>query len=86
MSDPQAVRALAAGAGYRLVKGKGKVVGAHDWGRYGLESAATGHKVFGFGNRGVKATLAEVERFLKGGDGAVFGASLRGSKKRCSAP
>jgi hypothetical protein len=82
VSDPQQVRALAARAGYRLVKGKGKTVGAHDWGRYGLESAATGHKVFGFGNRGVKATLAEVERFLGGGEARVFEASLRASKKR----
>lgn len=82
MSDPQAVRALAAGAGYRLVKGKGKVVGAHDWGRWGLENAKTGHKVFGFGNRGVTASLAEIERFLKGGDAAIFEASLRASKKR----
>jgi hypothetical protein len=82
VSDPQAVRALAAGAGYRLVKGKGKVVGAHDWGRWGLENAKTGHKVFGFGNRGVTASLAEIERFLKGGDAAIFEASLRASKKR----
>jgi hypothetical protein len=81
VSDPQKVRALAARAGYRLVKGKGRVVGAHDWGRYGLEKASTGHKAFGFGNRGVKATLAEVERFLNGGD-ALFDASLRDSKKR----
>ncbi len=82
MSDPAKVRALAAAAGYRLVKGKGRTVGAHDWGRYGLENARTGHKAFGFGNRGVKATLAEVDRFLRGGDGAVFEASLRAARKR----
>jgi hypothetical protein len=82
LTDPQAVRALAAKAGYRLVKGKGRSVGAHDWGRYGLEDTKTGHKVFGFGNRGVIASLNEVERHLQGGDGAVFEASLRGSRQR----
>jgi hypothetical protein len=82
VTDPQNVRALAAAAGYRLVKGQGKVVGAHDWGRYGLENARTGHKAFGFGNRGVTATLGEVERFLQGGDAAVFEASLRSAKRR----
>lgn len=82
MSDPQAVRALAAAAGYRLVKGKGRIVGRHDYGRYGLEDAKTGHKAFGFGGRGVTARLEEVERFLQGGEAAVFEASLRASKKR----
>ncbi|HZG07473.1 MAG TPA: hypothetical protein VEZ70_00670 [Allosphingosinicella sp.] len=82
MTDPQAVRVLAAKAGYRLVKGKGRSVGAHDWGRYGLEDAETGRRVFGFGNRGVKASLNEVERYLQGGDAAVFEASLRGSRQR----
>jgi len=82
VSDANQVRALAAQAGYRLVKGQGRVVGAHDYGRYGLENARTGHKVFGFGNRGVTASLGEVERYLKGGDAAVFEASLRAAKKR----
>jgi hypothetical protein len=82
VTNPQAVRALAAGAGYRLVKGKGRSVGAHDWGRYGLEDAKTGHKVFGFGNRGVRASLSEVERYLRGGDEAVFEASLQSSRQR----
>jgi hypothetical protein len=82
VNDPAKVRALADSAGYRLVRGRGKVVGAKDWGRYGLENARTGHKAFGFGNRGVKATLDEVERFLRGGDAAIFEASLRASKKR----
>ena len=82
MSDPARVRALAAANGYRLVKGKGKVVGAHDYGRYGLESARTGQHAFGFGNRGVTATLSEVERFLQGGDAAVFEASLKAVKRR----
>jgi hypothetical protein len=76
------VRALAAAKGYRLVKGKGKVVGAQDYGRYGLENARTGHKAFGWGNRGVTATLSEVERFLQGGEAAVFEASLQAARKR----
>jgi hypothetical protein len=76
------VAALAAGAGYRLVRGKGRVVGKHDWGRFGVEDARTGHKVFGWGNRGVTARLEEVERFLMGGDAKIFEASLRASKPR----
>jgi|GEM_PF-6538964 len=78
--DEQAVRALAARLGYRLVKGKGRVVGRHDWGKFGLEKARTGHKAFGFGNRGVDARLEDVARFLDGSD--PFEASLKGSGKR----
>ena len=82
MSAIDRVRELAARSGYRLVKGKGRVVGKHDYGRYGLENAKTGHKAFGFGNRGVTASLEEIERFLKGGDEQVFAASLKASKRR----
>ncbi|HEX8216239.1 MAG TPA: hypothetical protein VF577_02125 [Allosphingosinicella sp.] len=82
MRDPAAIRALAAKVGLRLVKGRGRIVGKHDWGRFGLENAKTGHKVFGFGNRGVKATLDEVALYLEGGAEQVFEASLRASKSR----
>ncbi len=82
MSDVAKVRALAEKAGYRLVKGKGRIVGRHDFGRYGLEKAKTGHKAFGFGNRGVTASLDEVERFLGGGGEQAFAASLKASKQR----
>lgn len=82
MRDPETVRALAGKAGLRLVKGRGRIVGKHDWGRFGLEDARTGHKVFGFGNRGVKATLDEVALYLEGGAEQVFEASLRDSKSR----
>ncbi len=82
MSDPGTVGALAAKAGLRLVKGRGRIVGKRDWGRFGLENAKTGHKVFGFGNRGVKASLDEVALYLEGGAEHVFEASLRTSKSR----
>jgi hypothetical protein len=78
--DIERLRALASQAGYRLVKGKGNVVGKHDYGRYGLENAKTGHKAFGFGNRGVTAQPEEVARFLEGDAG--FDASLKAGKKR----
>jgi hypothetical protein len=65
--DPR-VRALAASRGYELVKGAGRMVGKRDYGKYGLRNAKTGREAFGFGNRGVTATLAEVERFLAGKD------------------
>ena len=80
VSDVATVRALAAKAGLRLVKGQGRIVGKHDWGRFGLENAKTGHKVFGFGNRGATATLDDVALYLEGGADRVFEASLRASK------
>ena len=80
--DVAMLRELAASSGYRLVKGGGRVVGKRDYGRYGLEDSKTGHKVFGFGNRGVTASLQEIDRFLKGGDEQVFAASLKASKRR----
>ena len=58
------LREIAARHGYLLVKGQGRVVGKSDYGKYGLRHARTGAQAFGFGNRGVTATLAEVERFL----------------------
>ena len=82
MIDPEKLRKRAGESGYRLVKGKGSVVGKHDWGRFGLVDAKTGHKVFGFGKRGVTATLGEIDRFLAGGDAAVFEKSLREAKRR----
>ena len=63
--DVARVRALAEGRGYLLVKGAGRIVGKRDYGRFGLKHATTGHEVMGFGNRGVTASLAEVERFLE---------------------
>ena len=86
MTEVAKLRELAARSGYRLVKGKGRVVGKHDYGRYGLEVAKTGHKVFGFGNRGATARLQEVAHFLNGGEALVFEASLRASKKRKRPP
>jgi hypothetical protein len=82
VSDVERLRALAAAAGYHLVKGKGTVVGKHDYGRFGLEDAKTGHKAFGFGPRGVKARAEEIEHFLQGGEKNVFDDSLKGSKRR----
>jgi hypothetical protein len=82
LSDEQEVRALAARKGYRLVKGRGRVVGRRDYGRYGLERASTGYKAFGFGNRGVRARLEEVARFLDAGGEDPFDATLKGSGKR----
>jgi hypothetical protein len=78
--DMKRLHALAGAAGYRLVKGTGNVVGKRDYGRYGLENAKTGYKAFGFGNRGVTATLEEVARFLEGN--APVRAALKSGKKR----
>ena len=78
--DPVKLRELAASRGLTLVKGQGRVVGKHDYGKYGLQSARTGRKVMGFGNRGVTATLDEVENFLCGGED--WEASLKAGKTR----
>ena len=81
-ANPERLRALAASRGLKLVKGRGRSVGERDYGKYGLEDASTGHKVMGFGNRGVTASLAEVERYLNGNEDALWEASLRSAKKR----
>ena len=78
--DPAKLRELAASRGLTLVKGKGRLVGKHDYGKYGLQNARTGHKVMGFGNRGVTATLDEVESFLCGGED--WEASLKAGETR----
>ncbi len=77
MSDVERLRELAARRGYRLVKGQGRVVGKRDHGNYGIEAARTGHKVMGFGNRGVTASLAEVEHYLEGGDSEYRNADVK---------
>ena len=79
MSD---LRDLAANRGYRLVKGRGRVPGKRDYGRYGLKDAKTGKEVFGFGNRGVTALPGAIELFLRGADAGSWEASLKASKAR----
>ena len=80
-ADKAKLSTLAASRGYTLVKGKGQVVGQRDYGKYGLVDAKTCHQRFGFGNRGVTATLEEIERFLNGDRDQAFEASLNAAKK-----
>jgi hypothetical protein len=82
VSDVERLRALASQAGYRLVKGKGRIVGKQDYGRFGLVDAKTGHKALGFGPRGVKARPEEVEHFLTAGESDTLQRKLRPSKRR----
>jgi hypothetical protein len=81
VSDVERLRELAARRGYRLVKGRGRVVGKRDHGKYGLEDARTGHKVMGFGNRGVSASLAEVEHYLEGRGSEYGNAGLKARRQ-----
>jgi hypothetical protein len=81
VSEVARLRELAASRGYRLVQGRGRVVGKRDYGRYGLEDAQSGRKVMGFGNRGVGASLAEVEHFLDGHAGEQRDAGLKHRKR-----
>lgn len=80
--DIAKLRELAASRGCALVKGKGRIVGQRDYGKYGLIDAKTGHKRFGFGNRGVTATLEEIARFLGGDENQAFDVSLKAPKTR----
>jgi len=80
--DVEKLRRLASSRGLNLVKGRGRTVGKRDYGKYGLQDARTGHKVMGFGNRGVTASLAEIERHLNGNEDALREASLKAGKAR----
>ena len=82
MSDHEALRAMAENRGCKLVKGRGRVPGRRDYGKYGLKDSTTGHEVFGFGNRGVTASLGEIEQFLRDADAGSWEASLKASKAR----
>ena len=80
--DVETLRAARRQSRPELVKGRVRTVGKRDYGKYGLKDARTGHKVMGFGNRGVTASLAEIERFLNGDEDALWEASLKAGKAR----
>jgi ribosomal protein S18 acetylase RimI-like enzyme len=73
----EALRAMAANRGCRLVKSRRRAPGSGDYGRYGLRDAATGQDVFGFGPGGLTATPDEIENYLRGGLRSSWKQSLR---------
>lgn len=92
-----ALRAMAANRGCRLVKSRRRKPGG-DFGKYGLKDAATGKEVLGFGAKGLTATREEIRTYLRGSETASWKRSLiaavpdspppprRKSKKDAAAP
>jgi GNAT superfamily N-acetyltransferase len=79
------LREMAANRGCRLVKSRRRKPGG-DFGRYGLKDARSGKEVLGFGGRGLTATAAEIEAFLRGGAAARWKKSLGAPGEAAPAP
>ena len=76
-----ALREMAANRGCKLVASRIRTPGKGDYGRFGLKDAKTGRDLFGFGKKGLTATAAEIEAFLRGDSAAGWKQSV-GSAKR----
>jgi ribosomal protein S18 acetylase RimI-like enzyme len=59
-----ALREMARSRGFKLVKSRRRKPGG-DFGRYGLQDAASGEECLGFSGKGLTATAEEVEAFLR---------------------
>jgi ribosomal protein S18 acetylase RimI-like enzyme len=70
---------MAANRGCRLRKSRRRKPGG-DFGRFGLVDAKTGKEVFGFGKKGLTATVEEIEAFLRGDAAKGWKSSLAGTK------
>jgi GNAT superfamily N-acetyltransferase len=81
MSGNEELRELAQNRGCKLVGSRVRTPGKGDYGRFGLKDAKTGREVFGFGKKGLAATVEEIEAFLRG-DAAATWRSSAGSAKR----
>ncbi len=71
-----ALREMAANRGCRLVRSRVRTPGRGDYGRFGLKDAKTGREVLGFGKKGLTATAAEIEAFLRGGTASAWKSSI----------
>ena len=76
-----ALREMAANRGCKLVASRIRTPGKGDYGRFGLKDAKTGRDLFGIGKKGLTATAAEIEAFLRGDSAAGWKESV-GSAKR----
>jgi len=72
-----ALRAMAAIRGCRLVKSRIRTPGRRDYGKYGLMDAATGKEIFGFSRHRLTATSDQIEKHLRESAAAGWKASLR---------
>jgi ribosomal protein S18 acetylase RimI-like enzyme len=87
MSDADdALRELAGNRGCRLVKSRVRTAGRGDFGKYGLEDAKTGRKLFGFGKGGLTASPGEIEDFLRGNAAATWKGSVGKAAARKAKP
>ena len=80
MSD-EALRELAENRGCKLVRSRVRTPGRGDYGRFGLKDAKTGRQVFGFGGKGLTASAAEIEDFLRGNAAATWKSSVGGARR-----
>jgi ribosomal protein S18 acetylase RimI-like enzyme len=71
-----ALRDMAANRGCKLVRSRVRTPGRGDYGRYGLRDAKTDKAVLGFGTKGLTATAAEIETFLRGGAASAWKSSV----------
>jgi ribosomal protein S18 acetylase RimI-like enzyme len=86
MSDAdEALRQLAANRGCKLVRSRVRTPGRGDHGRFGLKDPKSGRDIFGIGPKGLTATPAEIEDFLRGDAASTWKSSV-GSAKRAPRP
>ena len=85
--EADTLREMAANRGCKLVRSRRRKPGG-DFGRYGLKDSKTGKEVLGFGRKGLTATAAEIEDYLRGGAAASWKGSLgaAGEAKAATAP
>lgn len=69
------LRELARHRGFRLVKSRRRKPGG-DFGRYGLADAKSGKPCFGFGAKGLEASEAEIEAYLRKAEASTWKSSL----------
>lgn len=74
--DDGALREMAANRGCRLVRSRVRTPGRGDYGKFGLKDAKAGKDVLGFGEKGLTATVEEVEAFLRGGGASAWKSSI----------
>ena len=75
-ADEDALRDMAENRGCRLVRSRIRTPDRGDYGKFGLKDGKTGKEVLGFGKKGLTATAAEVEAFLRGGGASAWKSSV----------
>jgi ribosomal protein S18 acetylase RimI-like enzyme len=75
-AEADVLRELAQNRGCKLVASRVRTPGRGDHGKFGLKDAKTGREVFGFGKKGLTATPAEIERFLRGDTASAWKSSV----------